>query len=133
MKQPAVIFPDPAAAAITYLVAELAARAETYAAATVRDRNPDAMPDLLVTVRDDGGRRDGVAKECALALNVYATSHADCADLARLAVAILEDAPGNGTAFVEHVGTVGPYLVPEQGTHVHRYAVVTLTILGTAL
>ena len=133
MKQPAVIFPDPAAAAITYLAAELALRAEDVADATVRDRNPDTMPDRLVTVRDDGGRRDGVTKECTLALNTYATTHADCADLARLAVAILEDAPGSGTAFVEHISTAGPYLVPEQGTHVHRYAVVTLTILGIAL
>ena len=134
LRQPSVVFPDVVDYAIDYLTTALAARpvGETFADnVTVRDRAPETLPTRLVTVRDDGGPRAAVTKDVALGVNVWAESEPVCSDLARLVVALLEDA--NGFPFVGHVSTSGPYLVPEQGTQIHRYAVVTLTVVGTSL
>lgn len=134
LRKPGVVFPDVVDAAIDYLTTALAARpvGETFAdGVTVRDRTPETMPTRLVTVRDDGGPRAAVTKDVALGVNVWAETEPVCSDLARLVVALLEDA--SGSPFVGHVSTTGPYLVPDQGSPVHRYAVVTLTVVGTSL
>lgn len=137
LRRPAVIFPDVVAAAVDLLDLELSRRPATdlYAdEVTVLDRAPEGEwpTRRLVTIRDDGGQRSGpVTKTCALGVNVWAETHADCSDLARLVVALLEDA--HGTPFVGHVSTQGPYLVTEDGPKIRRYAVVTLTIQGSAL
>lgn len=134
LRKPGVVFPDVVDYAIDVLTAGLAARpgGETFADnVTVRDRAPETMPTRLVTIRDDSGPRADVTKTNALGVNVWAESESVCSDLARVVVAILEDA--SGYPFVGHVATHGPYPVPEQGTQSHRYAVVTLTVVGASL
>lgn len=120
--RPAVLFPDVEAWAIAYLKAALTE-------VTVSNKVPGTMPARLVTVRDDGGPRQEVTKTVNLGVNVWATSDADCSDLARLVVAHLEASAGNGPV-VAHDGTSGPYAVVEASTKPHRYASVDLRVRG---
>jgi len=132
--KPAVVFTDLEAWAVTYLVAALAARAESYASGvTVSNRVPEALPARLVTVRDDGGPRSPtVTKTSSLGVNVWASSAADATDLARLVVALLEQSAGSGPV-KGSTATSGPYRVPEQSGTPHWYASVDLVHRGTSL
>ena len=134
--KPAVIFPDVVLWALGYLRTALTARpvGETFADDVfVQADTPATIPARLVTVRDDGGRRlPDVRKVASLGVNVYAATKADCANLANLVAAIFEAAPGSG-AVVGHVGTSGPYPVPEASLKPHRYLSVDLVVRGVAL
>ena len=141
MKQPAVVFPDVKAWAVSYLSAALGARAESYASGvSVRSRVPaetvaDPWPvsGRLVTVRDDGGSRVGpVTRRTLLAVNVWADTEKNTADLAALVVALLEDAAGSGPV-VAHDNTSGPVEVVEESTRPRRYASVDIIVRGSDL
>jgi hypothetical protein len=128
--KPPVVFPNVEAWAVAYLTASLGARDEDYADATV-----DIVPSSaarIVTVRDDGGPRGDVTRSAAVAVNVWADTDADAADLVLLAVALLEQSPGNGP-IVGYVSTAGPTRVPEESGRPHWFATVDLTVRGSAL
>lgn len=130
--KPSVVLPDVEAWAVTYLTAALAARVESYADATVSNKVPDETPARLVTVRDDGGPRGEVTRSAAVAVNVWCDTEADASDLARLVVALLEQAPGNGPV-VGWSSTAGPTRVPEESGRPHWFATVDLVVRGSAL
>lgn len=135
LARPALIFPDVAAWAIGYLDAALDARAEGFASGvTVAGYwTGVALPARLVTVRDDGGPREGpVTKRCTLAVNVWAATQEDCTDLALLVAALLEDTPGVG-AVVAHDGATGPVWVPDNSGRPHRYLTADLVVRGADL
>lgn len=131
-------FPDVKAWAVdTYLPAQLAARpaGETYAdGVTVAGQWTDtALPNRLVTVRDDGGTRDGpVLKRSLLAVNVWAESWTVASDLSRLVVALLESSPGSGDV-VSHEATYGPIEIVEAAEKPHFYFTVELKVRGSSL
>lgn len=131
--RPAVIFPDVEEWAVDYLTAALADREESVAeGVTVDNRVPETMPARLVTVRDDGGPRGQVTRISSIGVNVWAASPADCSDLIRLVVALLEQAPGDD-AIVGHDSTSGPLRFAEESTKPHCYASVDLVVRGSAL
>lgn len=136
LANPVQIFPDVAAWTIDYLRTALAARVEPYASGvTVRHtwHEGDSLPARLVTVRDDGGPRVGpVAKRVSVAVNVWAASEADCADLSLLVAALLEDAAARGPV-ISHDGSTGPVRVREPSETPHRYLTVDLIVRGADL
>jgi len=131
--KPDVVFADLEAWAVTYLVAQLAARAEPFTSGVVVDHiTPAPIPARLVTVRDDGGPRGAVTKTSSLAVNVWAATEADASDLVRMVVALLERAVATGPV-VGHVSTSGPARVPEESGTPHWFASVDLVHRGTSL
>lgn len=131
--RPTVLWPDMEAWATDYLRTRLAARAEPYASGvTVGTRVPTTMPARMVTVRDDGGSRGDVTRPTTLGVNVWAATDADCSDLTRLVLALLEASAGHGPV-VACGGTNGPFPVPEDSGKPHRYLSVTLTVTGTPI
>lgn len=132
--KPAVVFTDLEAWAVGYLATALAARAESFTEdVTVSNRVPDVIPARLVTVRDDGGSRSAtVTKSSALGVNVWASSEEDASDLARMVVALLENAGGDAPV-VGHSGTSGPVRVPEESGTPHWFASVDLVHRGASL
>lgn len=133
LAKPAVVFPDAVAWAVGYLRDALEARPEAVASGVeVAATAPDPIPTRLITLRDDGGPRGAtVTKTNSLALNVWAASEEDAADLMALAVALLEAAPGDGPV-VGHAGTSGPFPIPDADKP-HRYASVDLLFRGVSL
>lgn len=135
LARPVLIFPDIGLWATGYLSAALAARNEAYAAGAVVTGywTADAMPARLVTVRDDGGPREGpVTKRCSVAVNVWADTEKDCTDLALLVAGLLEEAPGQG-AVVAHDGATGPVWVRDNTSKAHRYLTADLVVRGADL
>lgn len=132
--KPPLIFPDMSLWAVTYLRAALAARAESFASGvTVLTKVPNTIPTRLVTIRDDGGPRGAdVTKTSALGVNVWAANDADCTDLANLIAGLFEAAVANGPV-VGHLGSSGPYPVPDESAKPRLYLTVDLVIRGTAL
>jgi len=131
--KPDVVFTDLEAWAVTYLGAQLAARAEPFTnGVTVDHVTPVPLPARLVTVRDDGGPRGAVTKTSSLAVNVWAATEEDASDLVRMVVALLERSAASGRV-VGHVSTAGPARVPEESGTPHWFASVDLVHRGTSL
>lgn len=130
--KPAVVAPDVELWAVGYLTVALAARAEDYADARVTNGLDEDNTGRIVTVRDDGGPRGLVTKNTAVAVNVWADGDAEAGALARLVVALLEAAPGDGPV-VGHAGSAGPVRVPEGGERPHWFGSVDLVVRGSAL
>lgn len=132
--KPPLIFPDMALWAVTYLRAALTARAEPYASGvSVLTKVPNTVPARLVTVRDNSGaRRADVTKVASLGVNVWAANDADCTDLANLIAGLFEASVGNGPV-VGHLGSFGPYPVPDESARPLRYLTVDLVVRGTSL
>lgn len=128
-----LLWPDVEAWAVSYLSTALDARPEPYASGVVvRTQAGSTLPPRLVTVRDDGGRRDDLSRRTSLGVNVWAATPKDCSDLARLVQALLEAAGGSGPV-VACLNTNGPFPVPEQGGTPHRYLTADLVVTGTPL
>lgn len=130
--RPALIYPDAVTWAVGYLEAALPD-------ARVRDSAPDEGTDdpwpekgRLITVRDDGGRREPFRRIAALAVNVWAPTSTDARDLAELVAALLENSPGSGRV-VGVDSMFGPSIVPEVSGRHHRYLTADLVFTGSAL
>lgn len=135
LANPVQVFPDVTSWATTYLRDALAARPEVYASGVTVAPWWDGtdLPARLVTARDDGGPRDGpVTKRCSVAVNVWAATESDAADLAALVAALLEAAAGNGPV-VAHDGSTGPVRVPDNTGKSHRYLTADLVVRGADL
>lgn len=129
----ALLWPDVEAWAVTYLIAALAARSEPFAdGVTVRTQAGSTLPARLVTVRDDGGRRDDLSRTTSLGVNVWAETDADCSDLARMVASLLEASAGDGPV-VACLGTNGPMPVVEESDKPHRYLSADLVVTGSPL
>ncbi len=142
--RPALVYADPAQWGVNYLTSRLSGRSEPFAQdVDVRGSAPDESTDdpwpestRLVTVREDGGSRQLFSKSVRLAVNVWSGNRpqdaGDCADLAELVAALLDDSPGHGSV-VAVTASNGPFPVPEKSGRPHRYLTVELVFTGSAL
>jgi hypothetical protein len=128
-----IVWPDIEAAFITYMQAALDARAEDFAAdVTVGNLMPDPRPDRAVIVRDDGGPSLGDVRAVArLGVNVWASTATDCADLAALVTALINDWP-DGSPVVK-ASASRSYPVADSSTQPHRYLTAEVWVRGTNL
>lgn len=131
--RPSILWPDVKAWAVTYLSTSLAVRSEPFAEdVQVRTNVGSTMPDRLVTVRDDGGPRSSVTRTPSIGVNVWAVTDEDASDLARLVMALLEAAAGDGPV-VAVTDTFGPYEVVEESGKPHYYLSADLVVTGEPL
>lgn len=112
--QPAgVIPPDVELWATGYLRAFLASRPEPFAAGVyISNTKPTGNRPRTVAVRRDGGPVRGVFDFPRIAVRVWADKEQEAADLARLIVAGLKIAPGNGPC-VATLAVFGPSPIPD--------------------
>lgn len=134
IQRPPVVFPSLKAWAVGYLDTWLSLRPESYASGvTVRTKVPSTMPARMVQIADDGGPRgDAVTKVSSVRVNVWAETDTDAEDLALLIAAAFEESPGDGPV-VAHLGSFGPYEVPEQSGKPHYLLSVDLGVRGLPL
>jgi len=100
-------------------------------------RRPAEMPDWVVTVRDDGGRRLDVARwQVRIGINVYGpnngTSFDDTKTLAILINAGLFDA-AIGAPVIKVFNQTTPVSVPEPDDRPHVYSSAELIIYGSEI
>lgn len=110
---------------VTYLRTALATRTESYATGVYFDRKvPSPRRDRMVIVRRDGGAISGLFDFPRVALDVWAMTEKDAADLAALVVALAMRAPldGNGLVRVQHLS--GPNSVIEPSGQPRRLALI---------
>lgn len=140
--RPGLLFPDASEWMISYLEGRLSGRAEPYAAHVLvaGDAPDEELTNLwpasgrVVTVRDDGGSRDGFRQFSRLGFNVWTArgAAADAHDLSGLVAALVDDSPGFGRV-VGVVSTSVPIEVPDSSGRPHRYFTAELVFTGSAL
>lgn len=109
----AVIPPDAELWWAGYLRAFLTARPESYAAGVWVGKNkPTDNKPRIVAVRRDGGAVEGVVDNPRLAFRVWATKDQEASDLARLLVAAIKAAQGQGLV-IGIVNVFGPSPIPD--------------------
>lgn len=111
--QPAgIIPPDVELWATGYLRTFLAGRLEPYAAGVRVDNKKVGNTARQVAVRRDGGPVRGVFDYPRISVRVWAEKEQEASDLARLIVAALKVAPGNGPV-VAVPAVFGPSPIPD--------------------
>lgn len=137
-----ILWPDLEAWGVEYLTRALAACQAIYPVATgvlVRNRVPteregDTWPasGRLVVVRDDGGPWQGDVRAVGrIGVQVWATTGEDATDLARLVVALLGAAEGDGP--VRRAQPSRAYTVTDDEGRPKRYATAELLLRGDSL
>ena len=125
-----IIFPDPIAAAIEFLMAYLPA------SVWVSQDAPAQRPAELVTVTDTGGAgvHDHVLDETRLTLDVWAGDSIRASELARTIYALLWAWPGVGRGVYRRKGWTRPAYFPDSETRIPRYVLtVTFSFRGEAV
>lgn len=125
-----IMFPDPVAAAISFLTAYLPA--SVWVAQDV----PANRPVELVTVTDTGGAGtyDHVLDETRLTLDVWAADSIRASELARTIYALMWAWPGIGQGVYRRQGWSRPAYLPDSETRIPRYVLtVTLSFRGEAV
>lgn len=136
---PAIVWADVEAWGVDYLTRGLFLAEPDYPEAVdvmVRNRVPteregDLWPasHRLVVVRDDGGQWLGDVRAVArIGVQVWAESHERATDLARLVVALLGGAEGDGP--VRRARPSRPYTVSDEEGRPKRYLTAELVIRG---
>jgi hypothetical protein len=123
----AEVFPDIELLVTGWLRTVLPTRPEAYASGVrVSNRLPATRPARAVVVRRDGGRRASHVTEVApLAVNVWAATDQDAADLSRLIAALLmSEAPPP----IEHVEGGGFSSIPDESGAFRRFGMFELTV-----
>ncbi len=109
----AVVPPDAELWATGYLRAWLLERPEPYAdGVKVGKVKPPVNSPRMVAVRRDGGLVAGLVDNPRLAVRVWADGDQEASDLARLLVAAIKMAPGNGPV-LSVVSIFGPSPIPD--------------------
>ena len=113
-----VLFPITSGLVVAALATALDARAESYASdVSVSRVLPPALERTarMVTVRDDGGPKDGIQSRRQLGFNVWAETSVAAEQLALLCMALVEAMPdGQPITFVDNVS--GPFDVVDDST-----------------
>lgn len=129
---PVIVFPDVELWACQYLQAELATRAEPYAADVyVGNTVPNTRTGRMVVVRRDGGPRLELVRETArLTVRVWGSSEQEATDLARLVAALLWAAP-TGEPVIRVTQPTGPTPVADDSRQPLRLSTFELLVRGT--
>lgn len=121
MVQP-ILFPDVEALLVTYLTEALTARGDS---ATVHTKVPTTRPSRFVLVPRRGGvQRDVVIDDATIAVECWADTDGDAAQLTQLVRALLMALPArgvNGTAFYRYREFAGPQNFPDGTSAQSRY------------